>query len=204
MRAMVLHEQMSIAENPLQIEDVPKPEPSSGEVRIKVNACGVCHTDLHEIEGDISVPDLPRIIGHQVVGIVDAVGENVEKWTEGDRVGVPWLHSTCQNCEFCHRGLENLCENAKFTGKEVDGGFAEYTVADARFAKPLDSDLVRRLAREHEVLITVEESAIGGSHTIEFQPNLPYAYIVTALDPRIEVVDFSDPGNPEIVATVDT
>lgn len=140
MRAMVLHEQTQITDNPLQIEEVAVPEPGSGEVRIKVSACGVCHTDLHEIEGDISLPEFPRIIGHQVVGTVDAVGSDVSQWNEGDRVGVPWLYSTCQECEFCQQGLENLCENAKFTGKDVDGGFAEYMIGLEDFIYEIPED----------------------------------------------------------------
>ncbi|MCF7805257.1 MAG: zinc-dependent alcohol dehydrogenase family protein [Candidatus Marinimicrobia bacterium] len=133
MRAMLLKEQQSITNNPLHLEDVPKPEPGPGEVRIKVNACGVCHTDLHEIEGDLELPELPLIPGHQIVGVIDDLGEGVADWAPGTRVGVPWLYSTCQECEFCKKGLENLCENAKFTGKDVNGGYAEYVIAPADF-----------------------------------------------------------------------
>ncbi|HKJ69255.1 MAG TPA: alcohol dehydrogenase catalytic domain-containing protein, partial [bacterium] len=140
MRAMVLHDQQAIEKHPLQLDDIEVPEPGHGEVRIKVRACGVCHTDLHEVEGDIDLPGLPVIPGHQIVGVIDDLGEGVSDWTPGTRVGVPWLYSTCQECRFCERGLENLCEDAKFTGKDVDGGYAEYMIApeDFIYAVPRD------------------------------------------------------------------
>lgn len=140
MRAMVLHEQQAIEERPLVLEEVNTPVPGEGEVRIKVHACGICHTDLHEIEGDIEVPAVPRIPGHQIVGVIDDLGEGVSDWTPGTRVGVPWLYSTCQKCKFCKSGLENLCTNARFTGKEVDGGYAEYMVAPEDFIYALPRD----------------------------------------------------------------
>jgi len=140
MRAMVLHRQQPIEKQPLTLEERPIPTPGAGEVRIKVHACGVCHTDLHEIEGDIEVPDLPRVPGHQIVGVIDDLGTGVSDWTPGTRVGVPWLYSTCQECKFCQRGMENLCVNARFTGKDVDGGFAEYMVAPADFIYALPRD----------------------------------------------------------------
>jgi propanol-preferring alcohol dehydrogenase len=104
-----------------------------------VQACGVCHTDLHLVEGDIALPRLPVVPGHQIVGRVDALGEGVARCAVGDRLGVPWLHSTCGLCDFCRRGLENLCENACFTGQHVDGGFAEYMVVPADFAYAIPS-----------------------------------------------------------------
>jgi propanol-preferring alcohol dehydrogenase len=102
-----------------------------------VHACGVCHTDLHEVEGELALPRLPVIPGHQIVGIVDKVGAGVTRFREGDRAGVPWLYSTCRECDFCLGGQENLCEQARFTGLHVDGGYAEYFVAPAAFAFPL-------------------------------------------------------------------
>jgi propanol-preferring alcohol dehydrogenase len=101
---------------------------------LRVQACGVCHTDLHLVEGEIALPKLPVVPGHQIIGRVDAVGEGVTRLRAGDRVGVPWLYSTCGECEYCLGGLENLCDRARFTGQHVDGGFAEYMVVPAAFA----------------------------------------------------------------------
>jgi propanol-preferring alcohol dehydrogenase len=137
MRAMILQEARPAKENPLAMADLPIPEPAAGQVRLKVIACGVCHTDLHLVEGEISLPKLPIVPGHQIVGQVDALGEAVVRFELGDRVGVPWLYSTCGVCDYCQRGLENLCDNARFTGQHTDGGFAEYMVVPAEFAYPI-------------------------------------------------------------------
>jgi propanol-preferring alcohol dehydrogenase len=102
-----------------------------------VRACGLCHTDLHTVEGDLPLPRLPLIPGHQIVGLVEAVGQGVSRFRTGDRVGVPWLHSTCGACAYCRRGDENLCDDARFTGYHVDGGYAQYTVVSQDFAYPL-------------------------------------------------------------------
>jgi propanol-preferring alcohol dehydrogenase len=111
-------------------------------VRLKVVACGVCHTDLHTVEGEIHPPSLPVTPGHQVVGVVDALGQGAaERLGLGDRVGVPWLHFACGECEYCRRGLENLCPNAQFTGFHVDGGYAGYMLAMANFVLPLPGEL---------------------------------------------------------------
>ena len=133
MRAAVLEEIGPLEKTPLKIKNVPDPEVGPGQVKINVDACGVCHTDLHVVEGDLDPPDLPLIPGHQVVGRVESVGEGVEKFDVGDRVGLPWLYSTCGECEFCRKGLENLCETAKFTGYDADGGFAEKVLTEADF-----------------------------------------------------------------------
>jgi propanol-preferring alcohol dehydrogenase len=133
-KAMVLREPRPVEENPLTYVDLPKPEPAPGQVRLRVRACGVCHTDLHLVEGEIALPKLPVVPGHQIVGQVDAVGTGVTRFHVGDRVGVPWLYSTCGRCDYCRRGLENLCDDARFTGQHVDGGFAEYIVVPAGFA----------------------------------------------------------------------
>jgi propanol-preferring alcohol dehydrogenase len=133
-KAMVLREPRPVEENPLIYVDMPEPEPAPGQVRLRVRACGVCHTDLHEVEGEIALPKLPVVPGHQIVGRVDALGEDVTRFKVGDRVGVPWLYSTCGQCDYCRRGLENLCDNARFTGLHVDGGYAEYMVVPADFA----------------------------------------------------------------------
>jgi propanol-preferring alcohol dehydrogenase len=137
MRAMVLWEPKPVDKKPLEMVDWPKPEPGAGQVRLRVRACGVCHTDLHLVEGEIALPKLPVVPGHQIVGQVDALGEGVTRFAVGDRAGVPWLYSTCGTCDYCKRGLENLCENARFTGQHVDGGFAEYMVVPADFAYPI-------------------------------------------------------------------
>lgn len=137
MKAMVLHSPRPAEENPLEMEDLPLPEPGAEEIRLRVRACGVCHTDLHTVEGDLPLPKLPVVPGHQVVGIVDAVGEEVRRFAVGQRVGVPWLYWTCGICEFCQRGMENLCRQARFTGLHADGGYAEAMVVHQDFAYPI-------------------------------------------------------------------
>jgi propanol-preferring alcohol dehydrogenase len=134
MRAMVLHRAGPAEDSPLHLEEMPLPEPGEGEILIRVNACGVCRTDLHTVEGELELPKLPLIPGHQIVGTVEDFGPGVSSLKIGDRVGVPWLASTCGKCEYCRRGLENLCINIKFTGYHVDGGYAEYAVAREGFA----------------------------------------------------------------------
>ena len=137
MKAMVLHSPRPAEESPLEMRDLPLPEPGAEEIRLRVRACGVCHTDLHTVEGDLLLPKLPVVPGHQVVGIVDAVGEGVRRFTIGQRVGVPWLYRTCGTCEFCQRGMENLCRQARFTGLHADGGYAEAMVVHQDFAYPI-------------------------------------------------------------------
>src|SRR5215208_220206 len=133
MHAMVLHEQRK----PLHAEELPDPEPGSGEVLLDVHACGVCRTDLHVVDGDLHEPNLPLVPGHQIVGRVLANGEGAERFAVGDRVGVPWLGWTDGTCEYCRSGRENLCPHARFTGYDRDGGYAERTVADERFCFPI-------------------------------------------------------------------
>jgi propanol-preferring alcohol dehydrogenase len=137
MRAMVLHEQLHAENLPLRLEDIPLPRPGRGEVRVRVNVCGVCRTDLHIVEGEIYPPRFPIVPGHQVVGRVEAVGDGVTQIHQGDRVGVPWLYSTDGTCDFCLRGQENLCEAGRFTGFDVNGGYAEALVIPAGSAYPL-------------------------------------------------------------------
>jgi alcohol dehydrogenase, propanol-preferring len=134
MKAMVLHEPKPAEENPLALTDLPIPEPAAGQVRLRIRACGVCHTDLHLVEGEIALPKLPVVPGHQIVGQVDALGEGVTRFAVGDRAGVAWLYSACGECAYCRRGQENLCDNARFTGQHVDGGYAEFMVVPADFA----------------------------------------------------------------------
>jgi propanol-preferring alcohol dehydrogenase len=124
---------------PLRAARVHAPAPGPGQVRVKVQACGICRTDLHVLDGELPHPKLPLIPGHQIVGIVDATGEGVSAPAVGEQVGVPWLGWTCGRCRYCLSGRENLCDQAKFTGYDLGGGFAEYAVADHRFAFPIPS-----------------------------------------------------------------
>lgn len=126
--------------SPLVLEEVPKPEPTSQQLLLKVISCGICRTDLHILDGDLDRPKLPLIPGHQIIGIVEATGSDTDGFDIGDKVGVPWLGETCGQCEYCRQGKENLCDEARFTGYDIDGGFAEYAVADARFCFPIPHD----------------------------------------------------------------
>lgn len=137
MRAMLLEQSKPAEANPLRLAEIATPDPGEGEVRVRVRACGVCHTDLHTVEGDLPLPKLPLVLGHQIVGFVDALGSGVRTLHEGDRVGIPWLHWTCGECFYCRRGMENLCDNARFTGYHADGGYAEATIVSEPFAFPL-------------------------------------------------------------------
>jgi len=116
---------------------MPTPQPGPGQVRLQIRCCAICHTDLHISEGDLPLPKLPIIPGHQIVGMIDAVGPGLSELKLGNRVGVPWLYSTDGSCQFCLAGNENLCEQARFTGYHVDGGYAEYCVVDEKSAYPL-------------------------------------------------------------------
>lgn len=137
MRALILKQPQTIDHNPLELVELPAPLPAENEIQIKVRACGLCHTDLHIIEGELPLPRLPIIPGHQIVGIVTKLGDKVTKFKLGERVGVAWLASTCGECEFCKANRENLCEYAQFTGYHKDGGYAEYTIANAEFVYPI-------------------------------------------------------------------
>ena len=136
MRAMVLAKQGE----PLVLEDLPQPAPGKGELLLRVTACGICRTDLHVVDGDLTEPALPLVPGHQIVGRVEAVGAGVTCFAPGQRVGVPWLGGSCGHCWYCGHGKENLCDEARYTGYQIDGGFAEYTVADARYCFGLPED----------------------------------------------------------------
>jgi propanol-preferring alcohol dehydrogenase len=124
---------------PLRDVDRPIPAAGPGQILIKVHACGVCRTDLHVVDGELTQPKLPLVPGHEIVGSVAATGEGVEQFAVGDWVGVPWLGYTCGVCRFCRSGRENLCERARFTGYQIDGGYAEYTLADQRYCFQLPS-----------------------------------------------------------------
>jgi len=134
MRAMVLHGFGPAESRPLELEDVPRPRPGPGEVLVRVLCCGVCHTDLHTIEGDIVPPRLPLIPGHQVVGVVEEAGAGTSRLARGDRVGLAWLGRTCGECAYCLRGDENLCESALFNGFDLNGGYAEHVTVHEDFA----------------------------------------------------------------------
>jgi len=133
MRAMLLE----AAREPLRLRDRPPPKPDPGQVLIRVRACGVCRTDLHILDGELAHPRLPLIPGHEIVGTVAGLGSGVRTFDIGDRVGVPWLGYTCGTCEFCSSDRENLCDNPRFTGYQIDGGYAEYAIADARYCFPI-------------------------------------------------------------------
>jgi propanol-preferring alcohol dehydrogenase len=134
MQALILDSPKPVAQNPLRLASCEAPSPGPREIRVQVHACGICHTDLHTVVGDLSLPRLPLIPGHQVVGTVDAVGPGARRFRIGARVGLAWLNSACGMCRFCTRGSENLCEAARFTGYHTDGGYAEQTVAPEDFA----------------------------------------------------------------------
>jgi propanol-preferring alcohol dehydrogenase len=139
---MRLPVQRQAEDHPLVLEETEIPLPGPGQVRLRVQTCGVCHTDLHTVEGEISPPRLPITPGHQVVGVIDALGVGVDdKVKSGDRIGVPWLYAVCGECEFCLRGQENLCLEARFTGFHVDGGYAGYMLAEADYILAIPPEL---------------------------------------------------------------
>jgi propanol-preferring alcohol dehydrogenase len=140
MKAWLLDTSVPVNERPLRLAEILAPTPGDDEVLLHVNACGICRTDLHVVEGELPVRRSPLIPGHQIVGRVAAIGSRVDGFAIGDRVGVAWLHRTCGVCEFCLAGRENLCERAMFTGWTVDGGYAEYAVAPAIFTYGLPGD----------------------------------------------------------------
>ncbi len=141
MKAMALREPGPIDSSPLELREVPTPEPKAGEIRLRVLVCALCRTDLHVIEGDLP-PHRPHIIpGHQVVGTVDRLGDGVTKFKIGDRAGIAWLRHTCGQCRYCKAQKENLCPYAKFTGYDEDGGYAQYAVISENFAYHLPATI---------------------------------------------------------------
>lgn len=137
MKAMQLRKFASIETSPLEHVELPLPEPEPDEILIRVKVCGVCHTDLHTVEGELPQVKLPIIPGHQVVGRVEKRGEKARRFKEGERVGVAWLYSSCGTCSYCTTGKENLCKKARFTGYHANGGYAEYLVIEEKFAYPV-------------------------------------------------------------------
>lgn len=140
MRAMSLQCPAPIEQSPLRAVDIPLPEPGKGEARLKVHACGVCRTDLHIVEGDLKLPRLPIVPGHQIVGRVDSIGDGVDASLIGRRAGVAWVSATCGSCAFCRSGRTNLCTCASFTGLDLNGGYAERVVVPAASIYPLDEE----------------------------------------------------------------
>lgn len=137
MKAMLLRKTAPVNERSLEEVDIPRPEPGPNEILLKISVCGVCHTDLHTIEGELPLPKLPLVPGHQPVARVEGIGKGAKRFKIGDRVGAAWLNRTCGTCDYCRRGLENLCENGKFTGYDFDGGYAEYMTIHEDFAYPI-------------------------------------------------------------------
>jgi propanol-preferring alcohol dehydrogenase len=137
MRAMVLE----TVGQPLQLRDLAVPGPSADQVLVRIQACGICRTDLHIVDGDLQQPKLPLVLGHQIVGTVEEMGASVTGFQTGQRVGVPWLGHTCGICSYCQSGRENLCDRPQFTGYNLDGGYAEYATADAHFCFPIADDI---------------------------------------------------------------
>ena len=125
---------------PLKLTEIADPRPGPGQVRLRVKACGVCRTDLHVVDGELGEPKLPLVPGHQIVGVVESLGPGPSAFDPGDRIGVPWLGGSCGECRYCLSGQENLCDRAHYTGYQIDGGFAEYCVADTRFCFPIPAD----------------------------------------------------------------
>ncbi|MCP4684798.1 MAG: zinc-dependent alcohol dehydrogenase family protein, partial [bacterium] len=136
MKAMILNR----PGEKLQPVNIPEPNPEPGQVKVKVSVCGVCRTDLHVLDGDLTEPKLPLVLGHQVVGTVSELGKGVSAFHVGERVGIPWLGGSCSGCRYCNSGKENLCDSARYTGYQIDGGFAEYCVADKGFCFPISED----------------------------------------------------------------
>jgi len=190
MKAMVLRQ----PGQPLMLVDLPKPKPKENEILIKVSVCGACHTDLDEFEGRLATK-LPVVPGHQVVGQVAELGSGVKKYKVGDRVGVTWLYSSCGKCEFCKTGQENLCEKAKWTGKDADGGYAEYMVINENYAYPIpkrftDSQAAPLLCAGIIGYRTLRLADIKKGETIGLYGFGASAHIV------IQIIKYKFPNNP--------
>jgi alcohol dehydrogenase, propanol-preferring len=202
MKAMILEKIATIGQKSLRLADVAMPVPADKEILIKVSACGICHTELDEIEGRLTPSNLPIIPGHQVVGCVAAVGSGAAKYKTGDRVGVTWLFSSCSTCKFCQRGSENLCENAKWTGKDADGGYAEYMVVGENFAYPIppqftDSQAAPLLCAGVIGYRTLRQADIKKGEIVGIFGFGASAHIV------IQILRFKFPDNPVFVFTRD-
>lgn len=198
MKAMVLHS----AGEDLKLEDLPRPEAGPHQLLIRIETCGVCRTDLHIIDGELDEPHLPLIPGHQIVGVVEKTGNEIENFCIGDKVGVPWLGYTCGECRFCTDGRENLCDNAKFTGYDINGGFAEFTTADARFCFPIPDEYPALQAAPLLCAGLIGYRSLrktGGAQKLGFYGFGSSAHILTqlALSRGKQVYAFTRPGDQE-------
>lgn len=196
MKAMVLH---TIGE-PLELREMDRPAPSEQQLLLKVQTCGICRTDLHIVDGELENPNLPLVLGHQIVGTVEETGQSVTDFEVGDKVGVPWLGYTCGKCEFCRSGRENLCDNARFTGYDLNGGFAEYTVADAHFCFPIPEEYPALQAAPLLCAGLIGYRALrktGDAQTLGFYGFGSAAHILTqvALHQNKKVFAFTRPGD---------
>ena len=156
MKAMQLLSPAPVESGPLRAAELPEPAPLRDELLVRVRACGVCHTDLHVVEGDLPLPKLPLVPGHQAVGVVEKLGPGASGFEVGDRVGIAWLRWTCGQCRFCAAGSENLCERAQFTGLDADGGYAEFARVPADFAYPIPEGY-----RDHEAAPLLCAGVVG-------------------------------------------
>src|SRR5712691_3118003 len=204
MRAMVLHE----PKRSLELRDVPKPKPGKGQLLVCVNACAICRTDLHIVDGELPDPKLPLILGHQIVGRIEEIGEAVlsslgirhSSFAVGDRVGIPWLGWTDGDCAYCRSNRENLCDHAKFTGYNIDGGYAEFTVADARFCFHLpdkynDDDVAPLLCAGMLGYRSYRKTGDARRLGIYGFGNAAHLIAQVALDEKKEIYAFTRPGD---------
>jgi propanol-preferring alcohol dehydrogenase len=188
---------------PLRLVELPRPVPAPGQLLVRVGACGVCRTDLHIVDGELDEPSLPLVLGHQIVGRVESLGEGTRSGLEvGDRVGVPWLGGTCGACGYCGSGRENLCDAARFTGYQIDGGFAGFAVADARYCLPIEgqlSDLETAPLLCAGLIGYRSLRMVGDAHRLGLYGFGASAHIVlqVALHQGREVYAFTRPGDAE-------
>ncbi len=193
---MVLH---TVGE-PLELRDLAVPQPDEHQLLLKVQSCGICRTDLHIVDEELENPNLPLILGHQIVGTVQEIGADVSGFSTGDKVGVPWLGSTCGHCEFCQSDQENLCDNAQFTGYNINGGFAEYAVASGRFCFPIPDEYPATQAAPLLCAGLIGYRSLrktGDAQTLGFYGFGSAAHILTqvALHQGKEVFAFTRPGD---------
>jgi len=200
MKAMVLNRTSLIDSKPLKVVELPIPEPEDNQILVKVSVCGVCHTDLDEAEGRLRPSKFPIVLGHQIVGTVAAKGKTATRFNINDRVGITWLYSSCGMCNFCKSGNENLCEQAKWTGKDADGGYAEYMVVSEDFAYPLperfsDAEAAPLLCAGVIGYRTVRLAEISDGQNIGLFGFGASAHIV------IQIIKFKFPNSPIFVFT---
>ncbi len=187
---------------PLRPAELPDPKPGPGQVLVTVHACGVCRTDLHIVDGELEKSKLPLVLGHQIVGTVAGAGEGAERFAPGERIGIPWLGWTCGECRYCRGGRENLCDRARFTGYDVDGGYAELAVADERFCFPIPSGLPDEQAAPLLCAGLIGYRAlrlVGDAERVGFYGFGASAHILcqVAVDQGRRVFAFTRPGDEE-------